>query len=86
MTPEELIAKYYTLPARQDLAVFVQFLADHIYEARVPAGWAGERKLSDVIDCKIWLEELAIAANSRMLAKPPAKVPAEQPRWGRWER
>lgn len=81
MTPEELISKLAALGPRQDLSVLLQFLADHIYEAQL-----ADSKLVDVLDCKIWLEELSKAANSRMLAKPPAKVPAEQLRWGSWER
>jgi hypothetical protein len=82
MTPEELISNIHRM-GKQDLCVVLQYLADRVYDARFPT-IDGERKLCDLIDFKLWLEELAKAANAKMMGRLPVR--GEQPRWGSWPR
>lgn len=75
MTPTEIIEELAAL-GPQDFAVVLQFLADHVYVAKLLDG----TRLFDPVDFKTWLEELSVAAHARRAGLAGTTRP-EQKRW-----
>lgn len=74
MNPDKLVSAFRDL-GPQDLNVFAQFLADHLYDARLRDGRLV--KQGDVITTKEWLTEVADAATVRDFALD-TKAPAQR--------